>query len=447
MKKREEEEELKRIENIPWIELTPLQRQKLVCWMDKEKEKEKAMAAVGIKPSTSSSSSGSKRKRKKRRKKKTPRASSHPSLRRAHCRQRQRYVLAGFAGYDTPCAVLPSIVNARGDSTGAFLGPGDMPVVILSGGFGQTVQKTADSPQLQSIAGRQHPLRAANADPHGPVCSADHGDSTVAAYFGGLCSCCAGSCRFSGAAVEKPLALPQLQLVEKSVVGLFWVMTSGNVPVFSAFWFYTGYMSTSVYGGLVSLVPRSCRQRQLVLLVSTHFALCFLLCSQALMSHIMAGMDQKDFFVAPQLQFVKVVPFPVVSQRPFPMVQPVWPTTEVSQLQFALGGRCPWYAIVQGFCAAAVHQRGRLHPCRCAAFIPWSRQLSDLGIPSCCTRWSTSLFPGRAGSLLRRCAEAVSYGPDRSSDHRDFAVAVRVGWLMSLLCGPTVLECRRGRDS
>ena len=26
-----------------------------------------------------------------------------------------------------------------------------------------------------------------------------------------------GSCRFSGAAVEKPLALPQLQLVEKSV--------------------------------------------------------------------------------------------------------------------------------------------------------------------------------------------------------------------------------------
>ena len=338
MKKREEEEELKRIENIPWIQLTPLQRQKLVCWMDKEKEKEKAMAAVGIKPSTSSSSSGSKRKRKKRRKKKTPRASSHPSLRRAHCRQRQRYVLAGFAGYDTPCAVLPSIVNARGDSTGAFLGPGDMPVVILSGGFGQTVQKTADSPQLQSIAGRQHPLRAANADPHGPVCSADHGDSTVAAYFGGLCSCCAGSCRFSGAAVEKPLALPQLQLVEKSVVGLFWVMTSGNVPVFSAFWFYTGYMSTSVYGGLVSLVPRSCRQRQLVLLVSTHFALCFLLCSQALMSHIMAGMDQKDFFVAPQLQFVKVVPFPVVSQRPFPMVQPVWPTTR----GFAVAVRAGW---------------------------------------------------------------------------------------------------------
>ena len=31
--------------------------------------------------------------------------------------------------------------------------------------------------------------------------------------------------------------------------GLFWVLTSENVPVFSAYWFNTGYMSTSVYGG------------------------------------------------------------------------------------------------------------------------------------------------------------------------------------------------------
>ena len=62
-------------------------------------------------------------------------------------------------------------------------------------------QKTADSLQLQSIAGRQHPLRAANADPHGLVCSADHGDSSVAAYFGGRCPCCVGSCKSSGAVV------------------------------------------------------------------------------------------------------------------------------------------------------------------------------------------------------------------------------------------------------
>ena len=31
--------------------------------------------------------------------------------------------------------------------------------------------------------------------------------------------------------------------------GLFWVLTSENVPLFSAYWFNTGYMSMSVYGG------------------------------------------------------------------------------------------------------------------------------------------------------------------------------------------------------
>ena len=40
-----------------------------------------------------------------------------------------------------------------------------------------------------------------------------------------------------------------------------------------------------------------------------------------------------------------VVDIPFVTQRPIPMVQR-W-TMEISQLQFALGGRCPWYAVVQ----------------------------------------------------------------------------------------------------
>ena len=52
---------------------------------------------------------------------------------------------------------------------------------------------------------------------------------------------------------------------------------------------------------------------------------------------ILAGMDQMDSYVAPKLQFVKVVVIPVVSQRLIPMVQPVWRTKEISQLQFALG--------------------------------------------------------------------------------------------------------------
>ena len=105
--------------------------------------------------------------------------SSVPRGGRPHRRQRQWYVLAGFPGYVTLRAVFPSIFDVRGDSTGAVLGLGDMPVVVPSGAFGQTVQKTADSPQLQSIAGRQHPLRAANAVPHGPGYSPDHRVSTV----------------------------------------------------------------------------------------------------------------------------------------------------------------------------------------------------------------------------------------------------------------------------
>ena len=57
-------------------------------------------------------------------------------------------MLAGFAGYDTLRAVFPSIVDVRGDSTGAVLKQGDMPVVVASGAFGQTAQKTVEIPQL-----------------------------------------------------------------------------------------------------------------------------------------------------------------------------------------------------------------------------------------------------------------------------------------------------------
>ena len=205
-----------------------------------------------------------KRKRKKRRKKKTPRSSSHPSLRRAHRRHWQWYVLAGFPGYDTPRAVFPSIVDVRGDSTGAVLGQGDMPVVVPSGAFGQTVQKTAYSPQLQSIAGRQHPLRAANADLHGPVCTADHGDSTVAAYFGGRCSCwrvvqilrcCSGEalgaptvaarreiCDFLRPLVSDSHLFGVRVCLWSTRVWIFWEMTPGMISVLNTPQFHSGYI-------------------------------------------------------------------------------------------------------------------------------------------------------------------------------------------------------------
>ena len=38
---------------------------------------------------------------------------------------------------------------------------------------------------------------------------------------------------------------------------------------------------------------------------------------------------------------VEQVHFPVVTQRPILMVQPLWRTIEISQLQYAPVGRCP----------------------------------------------------------------------------------------------------------
>ena len=61
-------------------------------------------------------------------------------------------MLAVFAGCDAPRAVFPSNValadEARGDSTGAVLVPGVLPVVIASGAFDQTPKKTVEIPQL-----------------------------------------------------------------------------------------------------------------------------------------------------------------------------------------------------------------------------------------------------------------------------------------------------------
>ena len=75
---------------------------------------------------------------------------------------------SGFAPLDSPHAVFPSIVDVRGDSTGAVLGQaialavearcdstgavfgqGFFLPVVVSGAVGQTVQKTLENPQSQ----------------------------------------------------------------------------------------------------------------------------------------------------------------------------------------------------------------------------------------------------------------------------------------------------------
>ena len=58
------------------------------------------------------------------------------------------------------------------------------------------VQTTADFPQLQFIAGRRFPCRGAEADSHGPDCSADHRNSSVSPVHGGRCLWFAGRADF-----------------------------------------------------------------------------------------------------------------------------------------------------------------------------------------------------------------------------------------------------------
>ena len=57
-----------------------------------------------------------------------------------------------------------------------------------------TLQKTAESPQLQFLDGRGHSLRHAEADPHGPDCLADHRDFAVAGRVGSSMSLLCLSC-------------------------------------------------------------------------------------------------------------------------------------------------------------------------------------------------------------------------------------------------------------
>ena len=115
------------------------------------------------------------RSKKKRKNKKLPRA-PRPRFGRPCALQRQ---VPAVQGVRAACA-----------SDSVHLRPLDIPVVQQRQVRGSMVLKTVVVPQLQSIEGRRHPFRDAEADHHGP-CSADHGDSAVAAHCG-RCPCCAG---------------------------------------------------------------------------------------------------------------------------------------------------------------------------------------------------------------------------------------------------------------
>ena len=261
----------------------------------------------------------------------------------------QWYVLAGFAGYDTPRPVFPSVVNARGDSTGAVLGQGDMPFVILSDAFSQTARKTVVVSQLHFFDGHRHSL------------SFRRGRSSWSSLFSrpqSFPSYCSmvdvpvmRACRFSGAAVEMSLALPQLQLAEKSdsfydpshlavtcSVFASGVQDSGllgdgfrYVPVFSACWFNTGFVSASVYGGFWKNFSRLRPSYFSEMLGSTADSCSCVRLRRLLRSWLDSGYMftsgygglwftlQKTAEI-PQLQFFKVVDISVMVQRQVSMV-------------------------------------------------------------------------------------------------------------------------------
>ena len=83
-------------------------------------------------------------------------------------------------------------------------------------------------------------------------------------------------------------------------------------------------------------------------------------------------------------------------------------TIEISQLQLA-----------------AVHQRGRLHPCRCAQFIPWSRQLTwDSPVASNGGRHPCFLVEQVHFPVV---AQRQVHGPNYSFDHGHSTVAQHGG--------------------
>ena len=118
---------------------------------------------------------------------------------------------------------------------------------------------------------------------------------------------------------------------------------------------------------------------------------------QAQMLSILAGMNQKDCFA-----LYTVVHTPVVCN-----------------------GQVPWLRGAENceFSAVAAHLQGRRLPCRAAEAHPHDQAVQQtvviLLLPY--TRWSVSLFTGRADFL--RGAEANSPWSRLSVDHRDFPVA------------------------
>ena len=222
------------------------------------------------------------------------------------------------------------------------------------------------------------------------------------------------SCRFSGAAVEKTLALPQLQLVEKSdsfygpsywavacsvfafgvqVCGLFWEMTSGCFP-YSAL---CGSTLDTCYVSLRRLLEEFHTFLSLVFQRNAWFDSGFLLMRQTTEAFTVHTAENCGFSAVAVPRRSSI--FPVVVRRSIPMVLLFSRPSRFPSCSCTCG-RCPWFAYRPGFPVVAQRRSPMVQTCS-----------GPKCFPCCQTWWSMSLLH-RSCSSSCRCAEAVSHGPD-----------------------------------
>ena len=285
-------------------------------------------------------------------------------LRPAHPPSRPRG--RGRRGGSARLQNLPRAAALVVDS-GAVLGQGDLPVVVPSGVFGRTVQKLRVLRSCSSSLVVIFPFV-----PHTPIpmvllhsrswkfhnCCLFWWSLSLLCWVVQVLRCCS----------EKPLSLPQLQLVEKSVTFLrlnvfgshlfgvrlrstgFWTLLGDDFlmfPVVSAFlvqhWIHALRQSTELW---------TCTM--LVLLVTMSLALCFLLCLQAqdarLLGRHVQFLDKVLYMPVVVLRVVywsrqcsiggsrscsssRSLVLPVVMQRQIRMILVVQITIEITQSQ------------------------------------------------------------------------------------------------------------------
>ena len=129
------------------------------------------------------------RRKKKRKKKKLPRTARPRQGCRCHC-DLQRQVPAALRVLRVPrqngghsCSATETGTHSVLLGPGVVLGQSRCAGVAQRQGYGHTVQYSVLVPQLLFIGGRLPSFRSAEADLHGPDCSADHKDSSDADRF------------------------------------------------------------------------------------------------------------------------------------------------------------------------------------------------------------------------------------------------------------------------